>query len=89
MITGDGRCTAHIQVSALSSAATAIVYVEESTNGTTFSALPSGGSMSITTAGVTAFSFDRTKQYLRSYFSITGSKTAIFGVTLFEQLKTY
>ena len=84
--TGDGLATAIIQVSALSSAATLTVYVEQSTDGTTFAALTN---LPVTATGVTSFTFQRDRQYLRSYSGITSNKTSSFGVVLVEQLKTY
>jgi hypothetical protein len=87
-ITGDGRCAALVQVSAQSSASTLTIFASESSDGTTFTSV-TNGSTAITAAGIYIFTFDRTKQYLQFYNSITGSKTAAFGVTVIEQLKTY
>lgn len=90
MISGDGRCNCIIQVSTISGDASKsiTIQIQESTASGSGMANITGAALTVSATGITAFSFDRTKQYLQAVVT-TVATTSNIAVQLHETRKTF
>jgi hypothetical protein len=91
MISGDGDCFAVQQIGAFADGPTWTGRIEESADGTSWSAVSGAAFAPVAAASDTqAIRFRRTERYLRYAVTITGSSpNATIAVLVGEQVKTF
>jgi hypothetical protein len=86
LVLGDGRVNCLLDVAGINATAGTIAVEESTALAGTYTAI-TGASVSVTAAGVTGFSFDRNKQWVRAYGGVNGTAVTLSAVFV-QQKKT-
>lgn len=82
----DGRVNCIVVTDGINATAVTISVEESTASGGTYTAIT--GNVSVSAAGVTGFTFDRSKAFVRSYAAINGTTAALNAVFVAAK-KTY